>query len=217
MNVLSMNDAQLAAKKEAKRLYDRERLKRPEVAARNRARARAYNRSEKGKAALRVRTARQRDSADPRYLQKRLEDAVRTRTPEGQRKRADKHLKRKFAMSITDYDSMLLAQEGLCKICLEPPHRKRKAHVDHDHVTGKVRGILCHDCNRLLGAARDRVDILRAAVIYLETDHEISFRVRTVWKPANDTRRGRRLPSVFADAKIDVDAIIARVIAKKTG
>jgi hypothetical protein len=56
---------------------------------------------------------------------------------------------------------------GNCAICSEPLEREQ-LHVDHDHATGKFRGILCAKCNSGLGMFRDDVDFLRAAIRYLE-------------------------------------------------
>jgi hypothetical protein len=66
---------------------------------------------------------------------------------------------------------MLEEQEGRCAICRSDDvgwHRKDRWAVDHDHVTGKVRGLLCHHCNSLLGQARDSPLILFLAAAYLE-------------------------------------------------
>ena len=60
--------------------------------------------------------------------------------------------------------AMLEAQGGLCALCRERPAQ----HVDHDHLTGKVRAMLCFCCNQALGNLRDRADIARAAAAYLE-------------------------------------------------
>jgi hypothetical protein len=63
---------------------------------------------------------------------------------------------------------LLTVQSGRCAICGRKPRAKALA-VDHDHVSGAVRGYLCQRCNHdLLGAAHDSLDILRAAVAYLE-------------------------------------------------
>jgi hypothetical protein len=74
------------------------------------------------------------------------------------------HLKRRYGIGSDDVEAMIEAQGGLCAICGEAP----PAHVDHDHGTGAVRGILCFNCNGGLGQFRDRVDILRNAIEYLE-------------------------------------------------
>ena len=55
-------------------------------------------------------------------------------------------------------------QSGVCAIGQEAP----AAHVDHEHLTGKVRGVLCFNCNGGLGQFRDRPDVLKRAVAYLE-------------------------------------------------
>jgi hypothetical protein len=59
---------------------------------------------------------------------------------------------------------MIEAQGGLCAICAGPLDRP---HVDHDHETGKVRGILCFNCNAGLGKFKDSVEIADAATEYL--------------------------------------------------
>ena len=64
---------------------------------------------------------------------------------------------------------MLGAQNGRCAICGRPETEAGGLAVDHCHATGKVRGLLCTLCNTALGKFRDRTDILRAAIRYLET------------------------------------------------
>ena len=73
-------------------------------------------------------------------------------------------------LGVTDaeYDRLLAAQGGGCAICGNPP-KTRRLHVDHDHKTGRVRGLLCHRCNRALPdwvTVRWMVD----AVNYLDPD-----------------------------------------------
>ena len=69
-----------------------------------------------------------------------------------------------------DYDTMLAAQNGLCAICQRPPTsgRGKKLHVDHDHGTGCIRGLLCHDCNTGLGKFLDSPSLLQDAISYLQ-------------------------------------------------
>jgi hypothetical protein len=74
------------------------------------------------------------------------------------------HLMRRYGISAAQADAMLEEQDGLCAICQERPAE----HVDHDHETGAVRGLLCFNCNGGLGQFRDRVDILKKAIAYLE-------------------------------------------------
>jgi hypothetical protein len=66
-------------------------------------------------------------------------------------------IKSKYHITEEDYQKMFEAQNGVCKICGNPPyeHAKNKMskvlHIDHDHVTGKIRGLLCSRCNGALG------------------------------------------------------------------
>ncbi|WP_449481293.1 endonuclease VII domain-containing protein [Streptomyces avidinii] len=70
------------------------------------------------------------------------------------------HLKRKYGITEAERDQMIADQGGLCCICLRAP----AAQVDHCHETGKVRGVLCFNCNVGIGLLEeDPVRILRAA------------------------------------------------------
>ncbi len=76
----------------------------------------------------------------------------------------------RYKITAADYFRMLDAQNGCCKICLraDPGQSKhRRFHVDHDHKTMHVRGLLCATCNFMLGAARDSERVLIAGVSYL--------------------------------------------------
>jgi len=84
-------------------------------------------------------------------------------------------LKKKFGMGLGDYGEMFRAQNGVCAICEKEEwvaHKKTgrvfSLGVDHDHATGAVRGLLCVNCNKILGHAHDDIDKLRAAIRYLE-------------------------------------------------
>jgi hypothetical protein len=74
------------------------------------------------------------------------------------------HLKARYGITAEQFDVILAEQGGLCAICREKP----AVHVDHDHVTGAIRGLTCFNCNGGLGQFRDRVDIMRQAIHYLE-------------------------------------------------
>lgn len=73
------------------------------------------------------------------------------------------YLKRTYGMTSTEYDSLKKAQNGGCAICASVV----KLAVDHDHKTGKIRGLLCHNCNRGLGMFYDNTSSLREAIKYL--------------------------------------------------
>lgn len=82
---------------------------------------------------------------------------------------AESYLKREYGLTFEDYTRMLEAQGGVCAICKGPPSGrwKHRFHIDHDHKTDRVRGLLCFHCNAMLGNARDQASILSAAVTYL--------------------------------------------------
>lgn len=81
-------------------------------------------------------------------------------------------LKIKFGITADDYDAILISQGNVCDICKRPNILATHMPVDHDHTTGKVRGILCNSCNHMLGKAGDNPSTLRAAADYLEK-HEL--------------------------------------------
>jgi hypothetical protein len=83
------------------------------------------------------------------------------------------HIKRRYGLTETQYRALLELQGGLCKICRRGPEGsgKKMLTVDHDHKTGEVRGLLCNHCNAALGNFRDDPLILRAALAYIESDH----------------------------------------------
>ena len=72
-------------------------------------------------------------------------------TPEFKRKLRSYHLKRTFGITIEEYENLLKKQENVCAICKNNMIFKRKLDVDHDHKTGKIRGLLCSNCNGSLG------------------------------------------------------------------
>ena len=67
-------------------------------------------------------------------------------------------------MAVADLEAMLTAQNGVCAICQTAP----AIHVDHDHTSGEVRGLLCFRCNAALGQLADDPLVLRRAARYLE-------------------------------------------------
>jgi hypothetical protein len=74
------------------------------------------------------------------------------------------HLRRRYGIGQVDVDELLEAQGGRCAIC----GRAGPEHVDHDHRTGWVRGILCFNCNGGLGQFRDDPELLGEALTYLK-------------------------------------------------
>ena len=78
-------------------------------------------------------------------------------------------LNRDFGITITDYDVMFETQNGRCAICgRHQDGFKRRFSVDHDHITGKIRELLCIDCNTVLGHIHDDSDFLEKVITYLK-------------------------------------------------
>ncbi|MET7613789.1 endonuclease VII domain-containing protein [Streptomyces seoulensis] len=73
-------------------------------------------------------------------------------------------------LTVAERDAMVDSQRGLCVICLNAP----AAHVDHCHKTGRVRGVLCFNCNSAIGKLGDDPEAVRRAAAYLEGNS---------WKP----------------------------------
>lgn len=79
------------------------------------------------------------------------------------------HLKRRFGLTLEQYEKMLRSQGGGCALCNRPPRARSALHVDHDHATGRVRGLLCFTCNNALGDFDDDPVRLREAASYVES------------------------------------------------
>lgn len=74
----------------------------------------------------------------------------------------------KYQITQEYRNQLLEKQSGLCAICRVVAHTSRKPlHIDHDHVTGKVRGLLCHSCNVGIGFLKENTEILENAKQYL--------------------------------------------------
>lgn len=80
----------------------------------------------------------------------------------------DGHLRRKYGISLETYNLMLAGQGNRCAICRTLLPGGHGTHTDHDHSTGKVRGLLCAGCNIGLGGFKDSQEALSLAIQYLE-------------------------------------------------
>lgn len=81
----------------------------------------------------------------------------------------DKKLKKAYGISYSEYLVMLEVQEGRCAICGTTETGSRKAFaVDHCHTTGKVRGLLCSNCNTGIGNLKESEEIMLRAIDYLK-------------------------------------------------
>lgn len=74
-----------------------------------------------------------------------------------------------YGVSIAQFDQLLQKQKGVCALCKSPPSGKKTSHlqIDHDHKTGRIRGLLCNECNTALGRLGDDVKGLSRALKYL--------------------------------------------------
>jgi hypothetical protein len=77
-----------------------------------------------------------------------------------------RHLKQKYGITFSQHQEMIKAQEGKCAICGTVGIAELA--IDHDHNTGRVRGLLCRRCNTGLGCFRDNPRSLKAAIEYLK-------------------------------------------------
>lgn len=78
-------------------------------------------------------------------------------------------LKNLYGIGISEYNLMYENQNGRCAICnTHQSELKKSLCVDHDHETGKIRGLLCSDCNTSLGLAKENVEILHKMIRYLK-------------------------------------------------
>lgn len=88
------------------------------------------------------------------------------RQPYDKAVRRDINLKKNYGITQVQYDEMYQSQNGKCRIC-QKPHEK--LFVDHNHKKDKVRGLLCHYCNLMIGHAFENPETLRSGITYLET------------------------------------------------
>lgn len=75
-----------------------------------------------------------------------------------------------YGLSARDFDALFLSQGRRCAICQTIDPGRRSFAVDHDHTTGRVRGILCGRCNAVLGLAKESVETLARAIRYLKEE-----------------------------------------------
>jgi len=94
------------------------------------------------------------------YITNKTEILIKTR---------ENQLKRQYNITIKEYTKLFNRQEGKCAICGRHQNEFiQRFHVDHDHISGKIRGLLCYHCNPMLGYAKNDINILKNAIKYLK-------------------------------------------------
>lgn len=81
-----------------------------------------------------------------------------------------RQIRHRYGLEPEQLAELLEAQEGLCAICRQSEVARKHLSVDHDHFTGKVRGLLCNRCNTSIGKFEDDPNLLRKAAEYLEAN-----------------------------------------------
>lgn len=86
-----------------------------------------------------------------------------------------RYLKNAYGITLEEYNAMFVAQDHKCAICFDKGFKichnaKSLLAVDHCHKTGKVRGLLCHNCNRALGLFQDSIENVNSALDYLKNE-----------------------------------------------
>ena len=77
------------------------------------------------------------------------------------------NLTRRYGITVEQLQAMIRTSKGRCAICQRKPKRGRLV-VDHDHSSGRVRGLLCRSCNYCMGGFKDSPELMRRAARYLE-------------------------------------------------
>jgi hypothetical protein len=81
---------------------------------------------------------------------------------------AERFLIKKYGITMDEYDMMIVAQDGKCAICGEHQSNLRRIlNVDHNHITGEIRGLICGSCNRAIGLFKENTANLLNAIKYL--------------------------------------------------
>ncbi len=80
-------------------------------------------------------------------------------------------LKTNYGITLQEFDAMVAEQDGRCAIC----STVAPLNVDHNHLTGEVRGLLCRQCNTGIGSLKESAEIMRSAAAYLTSDDEAAF------------------------------------------
>jgi len=128
-----------------------------------------YKTTPKGKETNRKSNKKYRDTPEGKEIKRKGKRKYNI-TPKGKLSARKAHLKRTYGITLEEYDTMLKDQEYVCAICgTDKLGGIGRFHVDHNHITGKIRGLLCTRCNTKLGIIEDE-KFNKLAIIYLSGD-----------------------------------------------
>ena len=140
--------------KECQKEYDKEyRKKNPDVTSRS---------NEKRKPKLKIYRKKNKEKRN---------EYLRDWYKKNPKKRHGQKLRQRYGIDVDKYESMLKDQGGVCAICGGSDIGRKGSKnfpVDHCHKTGKIRGLLCHKCNAILGLCDDNIKTLKSAIQYLK-------------------------------------------------
>lgn len=127
-----------------------------------------YKTPEERQAATRSSWRKNSKKESSRQKRKNRYDAL---SPEEKEARQRKSKCRKYGITLQEYDDLLLRQGGVCTLCGAKNLRAGDKYlcVDHDHITGDVRGLLCHRCNSGIGFLNDDPELLSKAAAYIRS------------------------------------------------
>lgn len=112
---------------------------------------------------------------------------------------------KRYGMTQEDYDTLYREQSGLCGICKNPPEIGKNLEVDHDHITGVVRGLLCGKCNKAIGLLGDTKESVVLALEYFNNPPAI---LRSVPKPPALATQDVRRPPSPTTLNLPIDAVV---------
>jgi hypothetical protein len=141
----------------------------------------AYAREWRAKNVDKIRAqSRARYASDPEYHKAKARKHILNYRKNNPNANRNKHYKKRYGITVEEYESMAQAQNYLCAICGMPETKKRKdgsvsiLAVDHDHTTGAVRELLCVGCNHMLGNIENRQVSLDAIAAYIKRHSEVT-------------------------------------------
>lgn len=142
----------------------------------NREYSRRYHKTHKEERKAAARIARENNREMYRLLDRKWREKHRGSVEYKSRKNKNslQYLCKKYGITQDDYNRMFVEQGGCCKVCgVHQVSLRNRLSIDHDHITGKVRGLLCIKCNSAIGYVKENISILESMIKYLNQDQII--------------------------------------------